>query len=381
MLSLSPSYPGYDDRIWEESSKPTVGWKITDQDLAFVDPNEYAAPNIIYHKNAAPANQAATVEAGGTIEFQWTPWPSNHHGPVVTYLANCNGPCGEADKTQLKFNLIDAVGLYEKSTTPYTPGRYATDQLIQNGNKWTVTIPSTVAKGNYVIRHEIIALHSAYAPNGAQNYPQCISLEIFGSGTDELPSGTPGVNLYTPDDPGILINIYQNLNYVIPGPSLYQVDQSNTPVTTTVASDSESLAYTSTTSYNSASTSASAEAFGYTSSETSTAPINLPSSFNTAPAGDTLYPDSTSGNGVSSSFTTAPVIETPFPNAPSGVLSSFSAAPAASAPCPTAFINYSSSALSADSTYSASSPESTSEQSKTPCPKSPRAWAEQTATS
>lgn len=243
MLSLSPSY-----------SKTTVGWKITDPDLGFVEPNGYAGPNIICHKNAAPANQAATVKAGGTIEFQWTPWPSSHHGPILTYLANCNRPCEKVDKSQLKFNLIDAVGLYKNSTTLYTPGRYASDQLMQNGNKWTVTIPSTVAKGNYVIRHEIIALHSAYAPNGAQNYPQCISLEISGSGTDELESGTLGVNLYKQNDPGILISIYRNITYVIPGPLLYQVHQANTPVTTAVAFASKSLVYASTTRYNSAST-------------------------------------------------------------------------------------------------------------------------------
>lgn len=37
---------------------------------------------------------------------------------------------------------------------------------------WPVKIPSSLAPGNYVIRHEIIALHAAGSSNGAQNYPQ-----------------------------------------------------------------------------------------------------------------------------------------------------------------------------------------------------------------
>ncbi len=119
-------------------------------------------------------------------------WPEDHHGPVITYLANCNGPCETVEKTLLKFNKIDAAGLYSNNSVPWAPSRYATDQLIENGNKWTVKIPTSVAKGHYVLRQEIIALHSAYDPNGAQNYPQCISLEVTGSGTDELASGTLG---------------------------------------------------------------------------------------------------------------------------------------------------------------------------------------------
>lgn len=208
--------------IWDEVSKPTVGWKIPDdKDTGYIGPDQYAAPNIICHKNANPASESAVVEAGGTVELQWTKWPESHHGPVINYLANCHGPCEKVDKTQLKFNKIEAVGMYSNSTVLYQAGKYASDQLIQNGNKWTFTVPSTIATGNYVLRHEIIALHGAFQPNGAQNYPQCINLKITGSGTDELASGTLGENLYKANEPGILVSIYKNLTYIIPGPPLY----------------------------------------------------------------------------------------------------------------------------------------------------------------
>jgi hypothetical protein len=49
--------------------------------------------------------------------------------------------------------------------------RYAY-RRTENGFTWTVKIPSSLAPGSYVLRHEIIALHSAGSSNGAQNYPQ-----------------------------------------------------------------------------------------------------------------------------------------------------------------------------------------------------------------
>lgn len=103
-----------------------------------------------------------------------------------------------------------------------TNGYWASDQLIANNNSWTITIPSTIAAGNYVLRHEIIALHSAGQANGAQDYPQCVNLAITGSGTNKLSTGTLGTALMKATDPGIVFNLYTTLTtYPIPGPALY----------------------------------------------------------------------------------------------------------------------------------------------------------------
>ena len=121
------------------------------------------------------------------------------------------------------FNKIDAVGLLGESTGPGSAGFWGSDRLREANNTWTVTIPSTIAKGDYVLRHEIIALHEARAGGGgAQNYPHCINLKVTGSGTDSLPSGTLGTKLYKREDPGIQIDIYKPLNYQMPGPALYK---------------------------------------------------------------------------------------------------------------------------------------------------------------
>ncbi|ESZ91699.1 putative endoglucanase [Sclerotinia borealis F-4128] len=195
----------------------SIGWSDTNLDLGFTSPSAYTTGDIICAKDGANAALSATVAAGDTIDFQWNTWPSSHHGPVITYLANCNGDCSTVDKTTLEFFKIDEGGLIDDATVP---GVWASDNLITNNNTWTSTIPSDLAAGNYVARHEIIALHSAGSADGAQNYPQCLNLEITGSGT-LAPSGTLGEKLYTPTDPGILVNIYQALTYTIPGPAMY----------------------------------------------------------------------------------------------------------------------------------------------------------------
>jgi hypothetical protein len=239
------SYSGYIVDVFPYESDPpaVIGWATTATDLGFVDGTEYAEPDIICHRNATPGALSASVAAGGTVELQWTAWPDSHHGPVIDYLANCNGNCSTVDKTTLEFFKIDQAGLINDTVVP---GSWATDELIANNNSWTVTIPTSIAPGNYVLRHEIIALHSAGTEDGAQNYPQCINLEITGSGTDS-PSGTAGESLYTPTDPGILVNIYASLStYDIPGPALY--DATSTVAVSSSAAAAHAAAATATTS-------------------------------------------------------------------------------------------------------------------------------------
>lgn len=196
----------------------SIGWTVNVPDLGFVSGQDYQNPDIICHEDAKNAQLIAPVAAGSDVTLEWTPWPDSHHGPVITYLASCNGDCTTVDKTQLEFFKIDAKGLIDDSNPP---GQWATDQLIANNMSWTTTIPSDIASGNYVMRHEIIALHSAGQKDGAQNYPFCINFQVTGGGSTQ-PSGTPGEQLYQDTDPGILISIYQHIdNYQIPGPPMY----------------------------------------------------------------------------------------------------------------------------------------------------------------
>ncbi|KNG84498.1 endoglucanase-4, partial [Aspergillus nomiae NRRL 13137] len=194
--------------------------------------------------------------------LQWTDWPESHKGPVITYLANCNGDCATVDKSSLEFFKIDEKGLISGSDNTW-----ASDNLISSNNSWTVTIPSSIAAGNYVMRHEIIALHSAGNKDGAQNYPQCLNFKVTGGGSDK-PEGTLGTALYKDTDPGILVNIYQTLSsYTIPGPALYSGSSSSG----SSGSGSSSAAPSATASASASVTAAPVQTSTATAYQTSTA--------------------------------------------------------------------------------------------------------------
>ena len=50
-------------------------------------------------------------------------------------------------------------------------------QLVANNNSWTTSIPSLLAAGNYILRHELLAIHTSNQP---QFYPECAQLIVTG---------------------------------------------------------------------------------------------------------------------------------------------------------------------------------------------------------
>lgn len=192
-----------------------VGWYAEDLDNGFVDGTGYKSADIICHKNAQPATSSAVVPAGATVDFHWTQWPGSHVGPILTYVADCKGNCSSVDKAALEWVKID------EAAVDVATQKWPTTSMIANNNTYTMTMPTSLKPGSYVLRHEIIALHSAGQENGAQNYPQCFNIDITGSGT-EAPAGTVGTELYTPTDPGLLFDVYTTITaYDIPGPALF----------------------------------------------------------------------------------------------------------------------------------------------------------------
>lgn len=294
-------WQGYDPTSYPYETNPpvVVGWTAADTDNGFVSPDAYQSGDIICHKNATPAGGHALVNAGDSISIQWAiTWPDSHHGPIFDYLAACNGNCETVDKTTLEFFKIDQVGYLSGAD----PGTWASDVLIADNSTWLVQIPATLAPGNYVLRHEILALHSAGNADGAQNYPQCFNLAVSGSGT-LVPPGTLGEALYQATDPGVLYNLYTSVEaYTIPGPTLYSgfpssVAQSKSTATVTssaVVPGSSSVATTSkssvaaTTTSSTLKTSTTSGGVASTTKTTTTSSAAVTTSA-AAGAGQTLY--------------------------------------------------------------------------------------------
>lgn len=224
---------------------------------------------------ATNAQLVAPAAAGSDVTFFWTAWPESHKGPVMTYLANCGGDCTTVDATTLSYFKIDEAGLN-------ADGTWASDDLIANNNSWTVTLPSDIVAGQYLIRHELLALHSAGTEGGAQFYPMCANLQVTGSGT-AAPEGVKFPGAYSATDPGILVNIYGTLtSYTIPGPTVYEGSGSNsgttTKATTAAATTSTAVAEVTTSAAAIETTSiAAVETTSATAVETtSTAAVEVP---------------------------------------------------------------------------------------------------------
>lgn len=232
-------FTAYDPSFqYQKPSPEVIEWSCPEcLDNGFVTPEMYTdATKIACHKDATAGAKVAKVAAGGKIDISWTAWPESHVGPVIDYMAKVPDATA-AKSTDLEFFKIDAAG--------FEDGKWAASKLIANNNTWTVTVPESIAPGQYVLRHEIIALHSAGDVNGAQNYPKCINLEVTGSGT-ATPQGTPANKLYTPTDPGIKVNVYgDNSNYKIPGPALFSGASSGSGSETPSGSNSTAPAATS----------------------------------------------------------------------------------------------------------------------------------------
>ncbi|KAL5046730.1 glycosyl hydrolase family 61-domain-containing protein [Aspergillus fruticulosus] len=302
------TYGGYlvDTYYYESDPPELIAWSTTATDTGYVAPTAYGDSDIVCHRGAEPGALSAEISPGGSVTLYWSTWPTDHHGPVITYLANCNGDCASVDKTALEFFKIDAGGLIDNSAVP---GSWASDELIAANFSRTVTIPSDIASGNYVLRHEIIALHSAGNKDGAQNYPQCINLKVTGSGT-ATPAGTLGTELYKDTDAGIYVNIWNALSsYVIPGPALYTAGSSDS------VSNSPSSTTTSAATTSSSTITAAAEAT--TTLSTATNDVHIVTSAQSAVATDIAEQTSISPSQTASNTEASSVIETTAPAASS----------------------------------------------------------------
>ena len=208
----------------------TAGWDSLNQDLGFVEPARFGTTDIACHKSATAGKNFINVPAGTTIEIFWNTWPDSHKGPIIDYIAPFNGESFHSSYASHVMLIAPSAGetagnlRWSKfSQKSIVSGQtWVTDSLIQNNFTTTTTIPRNLAPGNYVLRHEIIALHGAGSDNGAQNYPQCLNLRVTGSGTVRPTNGVAGTSLYTRSQPGIIFNLYtQYTSYPYPGPALW----------------------------------------------------------------------------------------------------------------------------------------------------------------
>ncbi|RYP80072.1 hypothetical protein DL769_002646 [Monosporascus sp. CRB-8-3] len=149
---------------------------------------------------AAPSTTA--VRAGGQITFVAAP-SIYHPGALSAYMAKAPGKAADFDGSGPVWFKV-----YQDMPT-LANGQY---QWPSDGkSQLTFTIPQCIENGEYLFRIEHVALHSASSVNGAQFYISCAQVSVSGGSGSKKPSNLvsfPGA--YSPNDPGLLINIYNN---------------------------------------------------------------------------------------------------------------------------------------------------------------------------
>ncbi|KAE8452901.1 hypothetical protein EG329_013173 [Mollisiaceae sp. DMI_Dod_QoI] len=177
-------------------------------------------------KNPTTATKAIIdVTAGSTVKAIWRHTlvagandviDPSHKGPVMAYLKKVSNALTDPGYGAGWFKIQEA-GL-----TNVASQTWATQDLIAAKGEQTITIPSCIAPGQYLLRGELIALHGAGSAQGAQFYMECAQLNITGGTGTANPTTVSLPGAYKATDPGILINIYKTLTgYTIPGPSVF----------------------------------------------------------------------------------------------------------------------------------------------------------------
>ncbi|ROT41928.1 cellulose-growth-specific protein [Sodiomyces alkalinus F11] len=147
------------------------------------------------------------------------PIAASHKGPLTAWLARVDD-AANAPVQGLEWFKV-AEDNFDTST-----GRWGVDNLLDQDGWFYFDLPRCIAPGDYLLRVELLALHSAYGRGGAQFYTSCANLRVTAGG-DFVPNDTvaiPGV--YDAADPAIQIMIYGNSGrpdnnfrpYQAPGP-------------------------------------------------------------------------------------------------------------------------------------------------------------------
>ena len=208
--------------------------------------------NMICGQSGSTSQTVISVKAGDKIGSYWqhviggaqfpndqdNPIAKSHKGPVMAYLAKVDN-AASASLSGLKWYVIRGCSYCLGKTNQLgrfkiwqdgfdtSSRKWGVDNMINNNGWVYFNLPQCIASGQYLLRVEILALHSASKPAQAQFYHSCAQINVSGSGSF-TPSQTvsiPGV--YNANDAGILTSIYGTTGqpdndgkpYTPPGPA------------------------------------------------------------------------------------------------------------------------------------------------------------------
>lgn len=195
----------------------------------------------------------------------------------MDYIASCNGKCTEFNAVNAKWTKLAEAGIdmnkhishdlqitMQGKPEKYFPskgqGLWAMEKmgkiwvcfsslfqwllfLVEQGSKWDIRIPRLLKAGEYLLRHEIVAVHNPLQSHNPTTGPQhcrrnsfcphlklsktpdiaCIQLHVSGNGTQSLPHGTKSSELYSSSSDYAKFNVYTDDigAFYVPGPEVW----------------------------------------------------------------------------------------------------------------------------------------------------------------
>ncbi|RPA86821.1 family 61 glycosyl hydrolase [Ascobolus immersus RN42] len=216
-------YPGYNPYLDNHIAKPTpparLFYPIVENHPVY-DPTEGNITCNWTREEEGLPKLTAVARAGSNMTIRWTRWPESHFGPQMTYLAWCGGKkCSEYDvrNPEARFFKISQDGWNSRTRT------WLQEDFLKNNSTLTVTLPKNIPNGEYVVRHELLALHAVTNDKyGPEFYPQCWQITITGGTGTTIPAGVPFPGAYQPNDPGIEFRTNRSniVSYPFPGPPI-----------------------------------------------------------------------------------------------------------------------------------------------------------------
>ena len=213
------NYQGYNG--FAPSSNPVIQRQWPDY-----NPTLSASDSKVRCNGGTSAALSAPVKPGDSITATWSQW-THSQGPVMVWMYKCAGAFSSCDGSGKGWFKIDEAGFSGDGKTVFldseTPSGWGIAKLVGGNKGFTSTIPN-LAPGNYLVRHELIALHQANAP---QWYAECAQLAVGGSGTgvpaDSYKASIPGYAQQGDSNISFNINDHSRAQtYKMPGPSVYR---------------------------------------------------------------------------------------------------------------------------------------------------------------
>ncbi|KAK7977944.1 hypothetical protein PG988_005434 [Apiospora saccharicola] len=187
------------------NGKTTNDWEYVRKTTNFQSngPVENVKSDAIRCYQAAPGSEGAkTIPTSAT------------RAPLAFYMAKAPGSVADFDGSgNVWFKIYEDQPNFAQSGLTWP---------TENAREVSATIPPCVADGEYLLRVEHIALHSAGQENGAQFYLSCAQIKVEGGGSSS-PAGVAFPGAYSPTNPGIKFNLYYPVptSYQNPGPKVF----------------------------------------------------------------------------------------------------------------------------------------------------------------